>query len=131
IIFHADILFIRSFSISSAHRRKIFCWSYTKNGLYTLGESLTYGDTKLYTTKVCPAFRGRSIAMGDGEYASVFDKSELWNGLQGFDRHDKGASCLAKLCNITGEDSDSEDMLPGFQNHSYSTSAKSDFKFFS
>ena len=69
--------------------------------------------------------------MGDGEHASVFDIPELWNGLQGFDRHDKGASCLAKLCNKIGEDSDSEDMLPELQNHSYSTSAKSDFRFFS
>ncbi|KAF2596974.1 hypothetical protein F2Q68_00010077 [Brassica cretica] len=54
--------------------------------------------------------------MGDGEHASVFDMSELWNRLQRFDHHDKGASCLAKFCNIFVEDSDSEDMLPGFQN---------------
>ncbi|KAF3535748.1 hypothetical protein F2Q69_00022034 [Brassica cretica] len=52
--------------------------------------------------------------MGDGEHASVFDMSELWNGLQRFDHHDKGASYLAKFCNIIVEDSDSEDMLPGF-----------------
>ena len=70
-------------------------------------------------------FQGRSIAMGDGEHASVFDMSELWNGLQRFDHHDKGASYLAKFCNIIVEDSDSEDMLPGFQNQI------SDFRFFS
>ncbi|KAG5414766.1 hypothetical protein IGI04_002333 [Brassica rapa subsp. trilocularis] len=72
-----------------------------------------------------------SIAMGNGEHASIFDMSKLWNGLQRFDLHDKGVSCLAKLCNIMKEDSDSEDMLPRLQNHSYSTSAKSDFRFFS
>ena len=69
--------------------------------------------------------------MGDGEHGSVFNMSELWNGLQRFDRHDKGASCLAKVCNRIEEDSDSEDMLSGLQNHSYSSSAKSDFGFFS
>ena len=32
----ADIRFIRSLAISSTHRRDTFCWSYTKNGQYTV-----------------------------------------------------------------------------------------------
>ena len=32
----ADMPFIRSLAISSAHRRDIFCWNYTKNGQYTV-----------------------------------------------------------------------------------------------
>ena len=32
----ADIPFIRSLSISSAHHRDTFCWNYTKNGQYTV-----------------------------------------------------------------------------------------------
>ena len=32
----ADIPFIRSFAISSTHRRDTFCWNYTKNGQYTV-----------------------------------------------------------------------------------------------
>ncbi|KAG5400627.1 hypothetical protein IGI04_015234, partial [Brassica rapa subsp. trilocularis] len=31
----ANIPFIRSLAISSAHHRDTFCWSYTKNGQYT------------------------------------------------------------------------------------------------
>nr|VDD26455.1 unnamed protein product [Brassica oleracea] len=31
-----DIPLIRSMSISSAHRRDTFCWSYTKSGIYTV-----------------------------------------------------------------------------------------------
>ncbi|KAG5388156.1 hypothetical protein IGI04_029697 [Brassica rapa subsp. trilocularis] len=37
--------------------------------------------TKLYTARVCLAFRSGSTAMGDGKYASKFDMSKLWNGL--------------------------------------------------
>ncbi|WZY70642.1 hypothetical protein YC2023_002882 [Brassica napus] len=32
----ADIPFIRSLAISSAHRQDTFCWNYTKNGQYTV-----------------------------------------------------------------------------------------------
>ena len=53
-----------------------------------LGEGSTYGDTELYSTRVCPAFRSGSTEMGDGEYASVPDMSKLRNGLKGFDYHD-------------------------------------------
>ncbi|KAF2566927.1 hypothetical protein F2Q68_00027092 [Brassica cretica] len=69
------------------------------------GQGTTYGDTKLHTARVCLAFRIGSIAMDDGEHASAFD--------------------------ITGEDRDSADMLPGLQDLTYSTSAKSDFGLFS
>ncbi|KAG5388870.1 hypothetical protein IGI04_030411, partial [Brassica rapa subsp. trilocularis] len=31
-----DIPFIRSLTISSAHRRDTFCWNYTKNDQYTV-----------------------------------------------------------------------------------------------
>ena len=56
-------------------------------------------------------------------------QSKLWNGLQGFDCNDQRVSCLAKLCDRIGEDRDFEDMLPGFQDYSYSTSADSNFRF--
>ncbi|KAF2615779.1 hypothetical protein F2Q70_00013161 [Brassica cretica] len=65
----------------------------------------------------------------DGEYAPTFDLSKLWNRLQGFDCNDQRAACLAELCDKIGEDRDSEDMLPGFQDFLYSTSAESDFRF--
>ena len=69
--------------------------------------------------------------MGDGEYASALNMLELWDRLQGADCNVKGASCLAKLCDGIGEDRDTIDILPGFQHHTCSTSAQSNFKFFS
>ncbi|KAF3583608.1 hypothetical protein F2Q69_00026663 [Brassica cretica] len=39
-------------------------------------------------TRVCIAFRSGSATMGDGEYASAFNMSEFWDGLQRFDRYD-------------------------------------------
>ncbi|KAG5379134.1 hypothetical protein IGI04_026976 [Brassica rapa subsp. trilocularis] len=53
-----------------------------------LREGSTYGNTKLYSARVCHAFRSRSTEMGDVEYASVLVMSKLQNGLQGFDLHD-------------------------------------------
>ena len=47
-----------------------------------LGKGSTYGDTKLPTARVCLAFRSGSTMMGDGEYAPVFNMSELWDGLK-------------------------------------------------
>ena len=38
-----------------------------------LGEDSTYGDMKLYSTKVSSALRSRSTKMGDGEYAVILD----------------------------------------------------------
>ncbi|KAF3604286.1 hypothetical protein F2Q69_00036640 [Brassica cretica] len=96
-----------------------------------LGKCSTYGDIKLYSAIVCPAFRSGSTEMGNGEHASALDMSELRNVLQGFDRHDKGVPSLAKLCNRIGDNRDPLDMLPELQDYSYSTSAKSDFKLFS
>ncbi|KAF2560257.1 hypothetical protein F2Q70_00017375 [Brassica cretica] len=60
-----------------------------------LGEGSTYGDTKLPTARVCIAFGSGNISMADGEYAPTFNMTEFWDGLQGFDRHDYGVSCLA------------------------------------
>ncbi|KAF3530631.1 hypothetical protein DY000_02041216 [Brassica cretica] len=53
-----------------------------------LGKCSTYGDTKLYSARVCPAFRSGSTEMSNGEHASALDMSQLRNVLQGFDRHD-------------------------------------------
>ena len=53
-----------------------------------LGEDSTSGDTKLPMARVCLAFRNGSTTMGDENYAPAFNMSELWNGLQRFDRHD-------------------------------------------
>ena len=69
--------------------------------------------------------------MGNGEYASTLDMSELWDRLLGPDRNDKGTSCLAKLCDGIGEDRDASNMLHGLQHHSCTKSAQSDFRFFS
>ena len=69
--------------------------------------------------------------MGDDEYAQTFDLSKFWNGLQGFDYNDQRVSCLAELCDIIREDRESQDMLPGFQDYSYSTNPESDFRFLS
>ncbi|KAF2534188.1 hypothetical protein F2Q70_00031517 [Brassica cretica] len=89
-----------------------------------LWEDPIYGDTKYHSTRISFAFGSRSTAMGDGEYASAFDMPELWDRLQGADRHDQGASRLAKLCNGIGEDRYSADMLPGLQDHLCSTCSK-------
>ena len=53
-----------------------------------LGEDSTSGDMKLPMARVCLAFRNGSTTMGDENYAPAFNMSELWNGLQRFDRHD-------------------------------------------
>ncbi|KAF2578843.1 hypothetical protein F2Q68_00003290 [Brassica cretica] len=84
---------------------------------------------KSYSKRVCLTFRDGSTKMGDGEYAPAFDLSKLWNRLQGFDCNDLRASCLAELCDRIEEDGDFEDMLLGFQDYSYSTSAESNFRF--
>ena len=86
---------------------------------------------KLHSTRISLAFGSRSTAMGNGEYASTFNMSELWVRLQGADCNDRGTSCLAKFCDRIGEDRDATDMLPRLQYHSCSTSAQSDFRLFS
>ena len=53
--------------------------------------------------------------MSNEEHASTLNLPELWNTLQGADSNDKGASCLAKLCDGIGKDKDAADMLPEFQ----------------
>ena len=53
-----------------------------------LGGGSTYGNTKLHPTGISSAFRTRSTKMGYGEHTAILDMPELWNGLQGFDRHD-------------------------------------------
>ena len=45
-------------------------------------------ETRNFPRRVCLAFRSGNTTMDDGEYASAFDMSELWDGLQGFIRHD-------------------------------------------
>lgn len=50
-----------------------------------------------------------STKIGNREYTLTFEMSELWYRLQGFDRHDQGAQCLATLCNRTWEDKITED----------------------
>ena len=56
-----------------------------------LWEDPTYGDTKYHSTRISFAFGSRSTTMGDGEYASAFDMSDIWDRLQGADRQDQGA----------------------------------------
>ena len=46
-----------------------------------LKEGSTYGDTKSNLKRVGFTFRDVSTEMGDGEHASTFDLSKLWNGL--------------------------------------------------
>ena len=96
-----------------------------------LGERSTNGDTESHSKRVCITFRDGSTKMDNGEYAPAFNLSKLWNGLQGFDCNDQRASCLAELYDIIGEDRDSQDMLPGFHDYSYSTNAESDIRFLS
>ncbi|KAF3540928.1 hypothetical protein F2Q69_00023398 [Brassica cretica] len=47
--------------------------------------------TQNYTRRESPlhssALRSISIETGDGEHDAIFDMSELWNRLQGLDRH--------------------------------------------
>ncbi|KAG5409978.1 hypothetical protein IGI04_006297 [Brassica rapa subsp. trilocularis] len=63
------------------------------------GKGSTYLDTKLYSAKICHAFRSRNIDIGNGEYALALDISR--------------APCLAKFYNKIEEDRDSADMFPG------------------
>ncbi|KAF3560395.1 hypothetical protein F2Q69_00015177 [Brassica cretica] len=71
------------------------------------------GDTKFQSTRISFAFGSRNSAVGNGEHASTFNLSELWDRLQGADSNDKGTPCLAKLCDGIGKDRDAADMLPG------------------
>ncbi|KAF3523984.1 hypothetical protein F2Q69_00049496 [Brassica cretica] len=86
-----DIPLIRSLAISSTHRRDTFCWKYTRNDQYLwmrLGmdgqcwEHLTYGNKEFHSTRISLAFGSRSTAVGDGEYASTLNMSELRDRLQ-------------------------------------------------
>ena len=43
---------------------------------------------KFSTMKICLTFRSGNTMMDDGEYASLFDMSEIWDGLQRFNHHD-------------------------------------------
>ncbi|KAF2594605.1 hypothetical protein F2Q70_00044126 [Brassica cretica] len=134
-----DIPLIRSLAISSTHRRDTFCWNYTRNDQYTwmrLGmdgqcwEHSTYGNKEFHSTQISLSFGNRSTAVGDGEYASTLNMSELRDRLQRADCNDKGPSGLAKFYDRIGEDRDVTDTLPGLQHHSCSTGAQSDYKFF-
>ena len=68
--------------------------------------------------------------MGNGKYASAFDMSELWDGLQRSDRDDKEASSLAKFCHRIGGDKDSATMFSGLQDLLHPKSAKWNSKLF-
>ena len=48
---------------------------------WTAWKGLTYGGTKPLSTWITVAFRSRSTAIGDGEYASTFNMPELWDRL--------------------------------------------------
>ncbi|KAF3495241.1 hypothetical protein DY000_02052239 [Brassica cretica] len=63
-----------------------------------LGEGLTCGIMKLYTARVCLTFRSGSTAMGGGNFAKELERIETL-----------------------------QNMLSWLQDHSYSTSEKSDF----
>ena len=91
------------------------------------GEDSTYGDTELYSKRVCLTFRDGSTELGDGEYAPAFDLSKFWNGLQGFDCNDQRALCLAELCDKIGEDRDSQDKLPEITHIPRAQNQTSDF----
>ncbi|KAF3566550.1 hypothetical protein DY000_02015531 [Brassica cretica] len=45
------------------------------------GQHTSYGDQKYHSTRISSAFGTRSTAMGNGEYASTLDMSELWDKL--------------------------------------------------
>ncbi|KAF3544868.1 hypothetical protein DY000_02005146 [Brassica cretica] len=94
-------------------------------------EHSTYGNKEFHSTRISLAFESRSTEMGDGEYASTINMSELRDGLEGADCNDKGPSGVAKFCDGVGEDRDVTDMLPRLQHYSCSTGAKPDFRFFS
>ncbi|KAF2574293.1 hypothetical protein F2Q70_00003667 [Brassica cretica] len=91
-------------------------------------EHSTSADKKLHSTRISLAFGSRSTAVGNREYASTFNMTELWDRLQGADCNDRGTSCLTKLCDGIREDRDATDMLPGLQHHSCFTSAQSDIR---
>nr|VDD54373.1 unnamed protein product [Brassica oleracea] len=44
-------------------------------------EHSTYGDKKLHSTRISLALGSRSAAVDNGEYASTFNMSELWDRL--------------------------------------------------
>lgn len=96
-----------------------------------LRKSTTHGNTKLHPKRVCIAYGDGSIAMGDRKYAAALDMSELRYRLQGFDRHDRGTPELARLCDGTRENKDTQDMLPGVQDYPYPKGAKPDLRFIS
>ena len=62
--------------------------------------------------------------MDNGEYATTFVMSELWDELRESDCNGKGVSCLAKIYNKIKGDKDVADMFSGLQDISYPKSAK-------
>ncbi|XP_056864149.1 uncharacterized protein LOC130511259 [Raphanus sativus] len=80
----------------------------------------THGITEFPQKRISSALRSGSTAMGDGEYASAFNMSEIRNRLQRIDYYDQGTACLAKFCYGTREDRDIAHMLPGFRDFLYS-----------
>ena len=62
--------------------------------------------------------------MGNGEHASAFNLSKIWNRLQGPDCNDKGTPGMAKLLNGAGGHSNYPDLLPGFQDQLRAKNAK-------
>ena len=53
--------------------------------------------------------------MDNGEHATTFDMSEIWDRLQGPDCNDNGPTSLAKLLNWARGHSNSSDMFFGLQ----------------
>ncbi|XP_009144626.1 uncharacterized protein LOC103868271 [Brassica rapa] len=77
----ADILFIRSFAISSTHRRDTFCWNYTKNGQYTVKSGYWVPQNLLKYEEEKKMGHGKplhSSAVVDGFGWIAWKKFNLW-----------------------------------------------------
>ncbi|KAF3539118.1 hypothetical protein F2Q69_00022918 [Brassica cretica] len=63
------------------------------------GEDSTYGDTEPKEARYNITLGTGCAKMGNGEYDTTFDLSEIWDILQGPDCNDNGPTSLAKLLN--------------------------------
>ena len=62
--------------------------------------------------------------MGNAEYATALDMSEIWDGLQGLDCNDSGSTSVAKFLHRARSHSNSIDVFSGLQNQLVPNGAK-------
>ncbi|KAF2618857.1 hypothetical protein F2Q68_00038681 [Brassica cretica] len=129
-----DIPLIRSLAISSTHRRDTFCWNYTRNGRYTIKSGYWVPQNLLKTEEE------KEIGHGHPQHSSAGVDEFGWTAWGRFNMWDyeiiygeslpyiqKWKHCNGSFAKELERIETLQNMLSGLQDHSYSTSKKSDF----